>query len=382
MKNVIIYVLTAVLIAGCFVGCNQATAETSNNAVSSVDEVSGGISSEDVSSEADNTAKYEGYTAINGHTLRRGLNLSSYRGAGYGSDDYLVDEFTYQNISGRGFDHIRLAADFRKFCDKEYNLDNEAMKTIDTAIELANKNNLVVFLDFHGWYNLNMGKGEGEPFLKIWKSIAERYKDYEKNDMLVFEIINEPHDTEGSDLNMKNLEKLQCSVADAIREISPDRTICFATADSNKSHTLTSLELSYDFRDTKLMEYENIIVAVHIYQPDAWTHQNLEWNGRGGQFSILDVFGLAELKRGLEDMVNFKKETGIPVILGEFGWNTVDCREEDQITYMQTVMDCLNENGIPCTWWGYNNDNFALYRKKNMFSKTEWNDLLVDIMME
>ena len=75
-------------------------------------------------------------------------------------------------------------------------------------------------------------------------------------------------------------------------------------------------------------------------------------------------------------MADFKKETGIPVILGEFGFNTVDCTEADQILYVQTVVDCMNENDIPCTWWIYTHGQMAIYENGS------WNDTLVDIMLK
>ena len=391
MKSIIIYILIAVLVVGCFAGCNSTGTVTSSGETSSLDAVSDEQSSvvnEDSSSDGEPVATAE-YTSINGHTLRRGVNINSLEGKTWGNDRYLYDEFTFQNISEKGFDHVRLPVDFRLFADEEGNLIDSKMKVIDKIIETSHKYNLVVFLDFHGWYYLNTYKGDGELFKTLWKNVTIRYKDYEKNDMLIFELINEPHATEGSNLDLKNLEILQCETADIIREISPERTICFTTTDSSKPETLVPLENGYDFRDTKMMEYDNIIIAIHIYHPDAWTGQGLDWWKHVNRYEdydfipvYLDNFLLAETKTALKNMADFKKETGIPVIMNEFGWNTLGCREEDQVKFMQTMMDCLNENGIPCTWWAYNNGEMALYRKKNMFSKAEWNDLLVDMMLK
>ena len=375
------------ILVGCILlaGCQMNGTETSSDVVSSADEVS----SKETSSVSDESVVTAEYTSINGHTLRRGININSLEGETWGNDKYLYDEFTFKNISEKGFDHVRLPVDFRLFADEEGNLIDSKMEVIDKIIETSHKYGLVVFLDFHGWYYLNTYKGDGELFKTLWKNVTIRYKDYEKNDMLIFELINEPHPTEGSNLDLKNLEILQCETADIIREISPERTICFTTTYSSVPETLVPLENGYDFRDTKMMEYDNIIIAIHIYHPDAWTSQGLDWWKHVNRYEdydfipvYLDRFLLSETEMALKNMADFKRETGIPVIMNEFGWNTLACREEDQVKFMQTMMDCLNENGIPCTWWGYNNAQMALYRKKNMFSKGKWNDLLVDMLLK
>ena len=307
--------------------------------------------------------------------LERGVNLSALEDE-QKPCEYLFDGNTYKNISKKGFDHVRLPVDFRRYADENGNLDGQRMKDIDKIIEMANESGLIVFLDFHGWQSLNVANGDDLFFNAIWKNLAERYKDYAHNDMLVFELLNEPREIMGCDLDLQNLDKLICTAADIIREISPDRTLCFPTADANNPSTLKNLEYSFDFRDTRMMEYDNVIVAAHIYAPFEWTHQNFEWAGRGGRFAYLDAFNISELKMALKDMADFKKETGIPVILGEFGFNTVDCTEADQILYMQTVVDCMNKNDIPCTWWHYTHGEMSVYENGS------WNDTLADIMLK
>ena len=379
MKTFIIVLAICILVVSCFAACGKQTAVVSSEESSSTVE---DTSSETTSSNSETTAEVAEPTVINGHTLRRGLNLQAGALGMFGSDAYLTDEFTYQNIATRGFDHVRLPTDLRNYCNEDGSVIPEQMSLLETSIRFANENGLVVFLDFHDWYYLNTGReGDEVLFKAIWKSMAEYFKDYEHNDMLIFELINEPHDTEGSNLNLQVLEKLQCETADIIREINPDRTICFAVSDSNEPRVLDALESGYDFRDTKMMEYENIIIAVHIYHPAKWTLQGFDWYGTGNNVVYLDGFYLAELKLALKSTINFKKETGVPVIVGEFGWNTVNCREEDQITYLETMLKYLNKNAIPCTWWGYNNDKFALYKMGKGF-KYQWNDLLVDMMMD
>ena len=173
MKKFII-VLVVCMITTSFVSCGTTADVTGSSETSSIEDTS----SQAVSSSEEEKV-YAEPTVINGHTLRRGINVKSYRGENHGSNDYLVDEFTYQNISGRGFDHIRLTADLRQYCDENGNIIPEIMQELDTAIEFANKYGLVVFLDFHGWYYLNTYReGDLPLYQAIWKSMAEHFKDY------------------------------------------------------------------------------------------------------------------------------------------------------------------------------------------------------------
>ena len=133
-----------------------------------------------------------------------------------------------------------------------------------------------------------------------------------------------------------------------------------------------------------MMNYENVIVAVHTYATLEFTHQNMAWMNNLGIIVKLDDNILGELKKTLNDIVDFKKETGVPVILNEFGFNTDPdtIPYEDQARYVQTVVDILGEQDIPCTWWPYHSGEFAIYKKTSMFGKYQWNDTVVDILLK
>ena len=314
-------------------------------------------------------------------TVKRGVNLSALEDPRKYSK-FLFEDDTYKNIADKGFDHVRLPVDFRNYADKDGNLNDKKMQDIDSIIKSANEAGLVVFLDFHGWYDLNTIKGDDILFMKIWKGLAERYKNYEHNDMLIFELINEPHTTEGGNLDMSTLSMLEGLTANAIRNISPNRTICFAVADWNGSWILKAD--TYDsYRKSVLMDYENVIVAIHTYATIEFTHQNMAWNGTQGKFVKLDDTVLDELKKQLKDMMDFTAETGVPVILNEFGLNTDPdtIPYEDQAEYVQYVMDILGEQDVPWTWWTYNNGEFAIYKKAGMFGSYEWNEAILEVMM-
>jgi len=353
---VIFMIITCMLVTFCMAGCGN---------------------SANVTSGADDKNPEESRDlAVDFTKLRRGVNLSALEDPNKYSK-FLFEDDTYTNIAEKGFDHVRFPVDFRNYAKKDGTLNDRKMKDVDRVIKAANEAGLVVFLDFHGWADLNTIKGDDILFMKIWSGLAERYKDYKHNDMLIFELINEPHTTEGGNLDMTSLSMLQCFTANAIREISPNRSICFATTEWNSPWTLKKYKLS------PMMNYDNVIVALHTYATLEFTHQNMAWMNNLGTIVKLDDNILGELKKTLNDIVDFKKETGVPVILNEFGFNTEPdiIPYEDQARYVQTVVDILGKQDIPCTWWPYISGEFAIYKKTSMFGKYQWNDTVVDILI-
>lgn len=354
--------ILALVLVGCFLltGCQANKPEDSS---------SNGVTNSEVAE-----GSYD--LAVDLTKLRRGVNMSGLEYI-FRQTGFLFEEKTYKELVEKGFDHIRLTTDFRRFADEDGNLNDSKMKKVDKAIELANEQGLIVMLDFHGWYDLNTFKGDDILFMRIWKNIAERYKDYKHNDMLIFELINEPHTTEGGNLDMTNLSMLQCQTANFIREVSPNRTICFATTEWNGPWTLNS------YRNSPMMNYDNVIVALHTYATLEFTHQNMAWMNNLGIIVKLDDKILDALKEQLKYMTDFTEETGVPVILNEFGFNTDPntIPYEDQAKYVQTVVDALKEHDVPCTWWAYHDGGFGLHKKKNLFSKYKWNDTVVDILV-
>jgi len=353
---VIFLIITCMLVTFCMAGCGN---------------------SANVTSGADDKNPEESRDlAVDFTKMRRGVNMS---GLEYPvRQTGLFEEGTYEELAEKGFDHIRLTTDFRLFADEDGTLSDSKMKKVDKAMRLANEHGLIVLLDFHGWYDFNTIKGDDMLFMKIWRGIAERYKDYEYNDMLIFELINEPHTTEGGNLDMSTLSKLQCMTADIVRDISPNRSICFATTEWNGPWTLDS------YKNSSMMNYDNVIVALHSYATLEFTHQNMPWMNNMGVIVKLDDNILDALKEQLNDIVDFKKETGVPAILDEFGFNTDPdiIPYEDQARYAQTVVDVLGEHDIPCTWWAYRDGGFGLQRKDGIFSKYKWNDTVVNILTE
>ncbi len=303
-------------------------------------------------------------------TLSKGINLSALEDKNKPSS-YLNKEETYTNIASKGFDHIRLPVDFRNYANDEGEVKKSFYRRLDKIINLANNAGLAVMLDFHGWYDLNVSKGDAKLFLDIWKDVAEHYKDY--SNLLLFELINEPHTTEGGDLNMSTLTALQTAAIENIREISPERTVVVATAEWNGPWTLKNFNLT---------EFDNIIVAVHSYEPMDFTHQGFAWmETEDVKLELTDEM-IEELDKQLKLIVDFTNRTGMKVVLNEFGLNTGGhISDEDMHRYLSHITAFAEENGIAWTYWEYN-AGFGVFEPDHLGSaKGEWRENVLDALL-
>ncbi len=276
---------------------------------------------------------------------------------------YLTKKSTYTNIKEKGFDHIRVPIDFRLFYNEETNtLDEELIKNYDKILDLAEWAGLYVIIDFHGWYDISSLKTDLNLFVNIWKLVAERYKD--RSNYVIFELVNEPS---GNTAPPGGLNRLQKKAIEAIRESNPDRLILCAAPDGNQPWQLG--ELSIPENDN------NLAVAVHIYHPGEFTHQGYEWAGRekDKQVRLTDKH-LEELNWNLNETKKFIDETGIPVIINEFGMNLEISDNNDRYTYLGIITQFCRENNIPWTFWRYDWEQMGLY------DQGKWKEDILDVL--
>ena len=308
--------------------------------------------------------------------MKKGINFEGLEDSRK-SNSFIDKESTYKDIASKGFDHIRLPVDFRHFADENGVISESFYKRLDKIIKMANESGLAISLDFHSWWDFNLSNGDDELFYNIWENVAAHYKDYDTT-MLAFELINEPHTTEGGDLDMDNLNIIQRKAVEIIRSITPDRTIVLATAEWNGSWTLENFTLT---------DYDNVYVAVHCYAPLEFTHQGMAWMGTQDVHIAMSDFNAeygtvrSALLRDLHKIPKFEERTGMSVILNEFGVNTSGhISDEDVQNYLSTTVNYLNERDISWSYWAYNG-GFGLY-KTNFFGKDgEWREVPLNAIL-
>ena len=144
----------------------------------------------------------------------RGMNLgNALEAPKEGAWGVTLDVAHFEAYSKEGFDHVRMPVKFSAHIDKSapFTVEPSFFARVDWAIDQALSHNLSIIVDLHHYDELiNEPDTHVEPFLAIWKQIAERYKGRPKT--VAFELLNEPHD------NLKP-DKLNRILNDAIKAI-------------------------------------------------------------------------------------------------------------------------------------------------------------------
>ena len=265
----------------------------------------------------------------------------------------LSDEATYENIKRQGFDHIRIPIDFRRIYSSETKtFDENEIAKIDNILDLVEKSGLYATIDYHGWYeNSPRDAAQKDMFLTIWGLVAERYKD--RSELISFELMNEPGIKE---MTVNEHNALQAEAIEVIRKTNPTRLIICAAPDGNQPWLLKDLVLPEDDK--------NLAVAVHIYHPADFTHQGFTWAGREAGVQVrLNEQGMEELMWNVNETQKFIDNTDIPVILNEFGLNLALATREDSSKYLSILTSFCQKNGIPWTYWQYDDDSMGLYHR-------------------
>lgn len=286
--------------------------------------------------------------------LGKGVNMNGYVDANpVDGNDALMSEQDFRELREAGFESVRIPITWVKHCAKEapYAIDADFFKKIDWTIEQCFKNDLAVSIDVHYYPYINMEDAapalswdENLDRLKsFWTQIAEHYKDY-PNDMLFFDLLNEPNTKLGAD----GLNKLHAELISIIRKTNPDRTLIVGTPDLGQTWTLG--ELTFPEGEW------NIIVQGHYYLPHTFTHQNLSYVPSAMSGQQVEWLGTDEEKapiiRDLDFCKRWSEQTGRPVNIGEYGV-CLNAPQESINRYLKFMQEQMRERGFSNHIWAY-----------------------------
>ena len=277
-------------------------------------------------------------------------------------------------VKKAGFNAVRIPTSWGEHLDSDNNINKVWLDRVQTVVDYAYKNDMYVILNTHheGWWFVpgKDSKEISDRFTKIWKQIAERFKDYDEH--LIFEGLNEPR-TEGSAKEWAGgtaeerqvLNKYNKLFVDIVRKSggnNKDRYLMIPTyAASAAAASMDELEIPNDDR---------IIVSVHAYLPNAMA---LDDKSSVKTFTNANKTEIDNLMETLND--KFLKK-GVPVIIGEFG--SVNKNNEAERTKLADYyVKAAVKYGIPCFWWddgGY----FQLLDRKTL--KFKYEDILKALM--
>ena len=271
-------------------------------------------------------------------------------------------------IKQAGFDSVRINLHpFRDTqLDSEGRLPESWFQTLDWAVAGALDNHLLVVLDLHEYEVMGRDPtGNRQRFMSVWGQIAERYR-AAPNEVL-FELLNEPNRKLTPTLWNSYLREALA----VIRASNPDRTVIVGPSRSNSIRGLAELNLPTGDR--------SIIVAIHYYEPFAFTHQGAPWVGREDQVGVRWVGSPAQeeaIRRDFDVASSWATERDRPLYLGEFGaYDAGDMA--DRVRWTSFVAREAERRGWSWSYWQFDSD-FVAYDIPGL----QWVEPIRDALLE
>ncbi len=236
-----------------------------------------------------------------------------------------ITEADIKFIKECGFNSVRVPFNYKLFVNEDFSsgCNKPGFKLLDNVIDWCSKYGIYVILDMHcapgGQTGANIDDSWGYPFLfeskqsqeliiKIWKEIAERYKD--KKYILGYDLLNEPI-APYFDIERLNplLEPLYKKITEAIREVDKNHLIILGGAQWDSNFKIFGKPF-----DPKL------VYTFHIYWSD--TTQSV-----------------------IQKYIDFRDSNNVPVWLGESGENTM--------IWISSFRKLLERNDIGWCFWTF-----------------------------
>ncbi|NJM50671.1 MAG: glycoside hydrolase family 5 protein [Sphingomonadales bacterium] len=274
----------------------------------------------------------------------------------------------FTDIAAKGFKTIRLPVRWSNHASRTapYTIDAAFMARVKTVVDQAHAANLRVILNVHH-YDESSGSifqnpaGERDRFTGLWKQISEEFKGKDNN-MLWFELLNEPH----QNLTHANLlATLEPSLAE-IRKSNPTRPVVIGGENYSNVYTLASLPIPND---------PYIIATFHYYDPFNFTHQGAPWLQPGAPAAPRDLTQAEknQITADAQRASDFITSKGRPVFLGEFGVleasgpdfnNLTAIPIEKRAEYYRLVRTAFEAKNIDGCSWSYTN-TFSIRRNND-----------------
>jgi endoglucanase len=268
----------------------------------------------------------------------------------------------FKAVAEGGFDTIRLPARFSNHAETvaPYRLDEAFARRVDFAVNQALSNGLKIIIDFHHYHQMDgdpLDPGEvaaelseqqlRERFVAIWGQLAERYQSL-PNDRVFFELYNEPHGTTAAVWN-----ELLATTLDTVRKTNPYRFVLIDPVNWSTPSGLAELRLPAEDR--------RLIVAVHSYEPYHFTMQGAPWIEGSASWrgtTCCEEVQLTAMTAPLDVAVVWSIEKGRPVILGEFGSNSL-APHEDRVRYTRLMREAAEARDFSWSYWDFASEEFG-----------------------
>ena len=315
---------------------------------------------------------YSRARAVN-QRLGRGINLGNSwdsQGSGANPDcgwgNCIKDE-DFQIIKAAGFNSVRIPVRWSHDASivTPYTIDDVRLAGVREDIQIALGLGLAVVVNFHHYTDMNdaavgiednpeIFQDELERFVAMWSQVAAGLNDF-PDSMVVYEIMNEPHDIKKS----STVNTIMTAAYNAIRAVAPTKIIMFEGNGYSQFAEIKKLDLPKDDG--------NIIVSGHYYEPYEYTHQGTAaMYPCGAGITSSDLSKIAKDFKSYVDSANayfpdVDGVHGVPINLGEFGaigrtGSTCGAEapsEASRAQWTDYVIKAAEKYGISWHYWAY-----------------------------
>ncbi|WOI52656.1 glycoside hydrolase family 5 protein [Parvularcula sp. LCG005] len=228
----------------------------------------------------------------------------------------------------------------------EVNFDNDRLPQLVAAVDYAlSKPGMYVVINAHHEHQLK-DDGNAAALTQLWTDISTIFAD--RDQYLIFEILNEPHRIDKSPMPAETLRDLSAKAYDAIRAISPERVIIIGG-----NQWMAAEEMAKVWPDlTGVGEGKDpyVMATFHHYSP--WTFHG------DHQGDLDDRWTAADMITPMETMQKWAEDVGggMPVYIGEWGtgWQsvlpTMQCNNVRR-WYQEFDHDAASSFNMPTAVW-------------------------------
>ncbi|MBP3576845.1 MAG: cellulase family glycosylhydrolase [Lachnospiraceae bacterium] len=267
---------------------------------------------------------------------------------------YVTTKELITAVHDAGFNTVRVPITWGNMIDDEngYSINEQWVARVQEIVDYCVSQDMYCIINIHhdgaeqtGWLRVgaqDLGPVK-EKFAGVWKTIAERFKDYDEH--LIFESMNEvvgPDNTDaGIKKDMQVIMQLNQIFVDTVRATGSNNAKRWLSVPGRYTNIVNTTKEAYGFEMPK-DSAGHLFLAVHDY----------DW-----------LFGLAEnmtnrtyseksaqnLEANMQKLSRFV-DAGYPVILGEYG--AIDKNNTtERAYYAEAVNYMCKKIGIVPVWW-------------------------------
>lgn len=267
---------------------------------------------------------------------------------------YVTTKELITAVHDAGFNTVRIPVTWGNMINDEngYSINEQWMARVQEIVDYCVSQDMYCIINIHhdgaeqtGWLRVgaqDLGPVK-EKFAGVWKTIAERFKDYDEH--LIFEAMNEVVGPDNSDAGIKKdmqvIMELNQIFVDTVRATGGNNAKRWLSVPGRYTNIVNTTKEAYGFEMPK-DEAGHLFLAVHDYD---WLF-GLAENMTNRTYSEISAKNLEANMQKLSRFV----DAGYPVILGEYG--AIDKNNTSERAYYAEAVNYMCKNiGIVPVWW-------------------------------